>query len=238
MTIQYPTRYLQYVISFCLMIILLCSLLMAARTGIAAVGNYFTGHAWSVLRNKSFRLSQSDAATIRKQYEQVLSYDRDNPDIWRQLGALQEATVSFLPVGDPAAMSARQKAHDYYLQALTLRPGWPYYWADLMLVKYRMNDLDDEFQNAMQNALMQGPWEFLVLYLVAEIGMHRWDDLPDAMQEQTLGTINRGIVHRDGAQAMLDLVKRYDMLERVCTHPLDDFLVRKYCQQEMPELSR
>ena len=57
-----------------------------------------------------------------------------------------------------------------YRQLIRKKPVWPYYRANLALAKARVGELDREFEIALEQAVLTGPWEKDVMKIVATLG--------------------------------------------------------------------
>ena len=199
--------------------------MVAAHWGIASVLVYKVEEKLT----KSYGQKSNDWETIRFSLSEALTLDPDNPDYLHKSGLAYENEFIYYPLGDASAENYRRKAYHYYTQSLNMRPVWPHHWIDLALVKYRLNELDDEFYQALEQAIALGPWEPWVQRTAADIGMHHWNKLPAHIQSLVKKTVRNGVRHRDSARLMLELVKRYDMFELVCDIELSDELTKKYC---------
>ena len=61
---------------------------------------------------------------------------------------------------------------DLIRKAVSLRPAWPYSWITLAEAKARYHQIDPEFNNALVQAVILGPWEKEVMEKVARLGKH------------------------------------------------------------------
>ncbi|MEE9551633.1 MAG: hypothetical protein V3V89_01185 [Gammaproteobacteria bacterium] len=221
--------------STCLIVGLFSCSVVAARWGIASVFAYPAKKQLSEWQESQKLLNQNQWGDIQADLNKALVKDPANPEILRNLGLSDEGGSNYYPVGDNSAIEARQFAYQYYQDALTGRPTWPYHWADLALVKYRLGELDTEFYMAFEHAIRLGPWEPWIQHIIADIGMHNWNNFSPEVQVSVMKTIRNGLRHIDGAKTMLGLVTRYNMLEQVCDADTDDQLLQQYCIQDKNE---
>ena len=49
-----------------------------------------------------------------------------------------------------------------------MRPGSPYVWASIALLKLRLGEMDAEFYGALERAARLGPWEPAVQIAIAD----------------------------------------------------------------------
>lgn len=59
----------------------------------------------------------------------------------------------------------------YYLQATRLRPLWPVTWASLVMIKWRLQEFDQEMLDFLQHANTLGPKKLEVHVLYTKLGL-------------------------------------------------------------------
>ena len=69
------------------------------------------------------------------------------------------------------SQKALDLAKHYYLQATQLRPAWPVTWASLAMVKWRLQEFDDELLGFLANASQFGPFKPEVHILYSQLGL-------------------------------------------------------------------
>lgn len=67
--------------------------------------------------------------------------------------------------------SALQSAALSYKESLKLRPNWSGGWIGLASVKWKLNELDNEFYQYLNNAVKVGPQDAIVHRFIAEFGL-------------------------------------------------------------------
>ena len=215
----------------CFAVILAYCSYVAMHRGLASLYAYPGKSTLALWQDGKRHLRQQDWKMVRTSMAKALSYDRHNPDLLHDLGAVYDAEVAYYTPGDDAAGKNRDMARHYYLGTLAGRPTWPHDWIDLALVKYRLDQVDAEFYQALHRAVALGPWEPSVKFVVADIGMHHWHKLDNDMRALVTGIIRDAVSYRDTATDMLKLVRHYDMLGVVCNGDVADESVRQYCKQ-------
>ena len=103
-----------------------------------------------------------------------------------------------------------ERALEYYRQALTLRPAWPYAWVDITGLKIAQQRLDAEYSHAVQQALTLGPWQTSVQASIAFGGLIVWDKLPATLQTSVEQTIARGLLN--DSRLMMTVARRFDLI--------------------------
>ena len=215
----------------CLAAMLVFCSMLAINRGLASLYAYPGKSSLSMWREGKLLMQQQRWKDVRGSLEKALFYDGRNPDLLHEAGAAYDAEVAYYPPGDTAANANRDSARQFYVSSLSGRPTWPHGWIAFALVKYRLNQIDAEFYNAMHQAVALGPWEPGVKYVVAEIGMHHWNNFDNDMHKLVIGVIHDAVNNRDSAMDMLNLVRRYDMLDMVCNDDGENELVVNYCKQ-------
>jgi hypothetical protein len=117
-----------------------------------------------------------------------------------------------------------------YRKAAELRPAWPYSWSQISLVKYRMGEIDQELQQAIENATNTGPWDPDVQQIIAEVGLSAWQELDYSMREIIVRNIDRGITMQP--ILMLNILKKYGHLKMVCYQKKKSPVITKYCEKD------
>jgi len=158
-------------------------------------------------------LNQSEWTVAYDSVSKAVSQDPLNPELLTYLANVQEWKV-YLDEDDEENNHYLSLALKNYRKAAELRPAWPYTWTHISLVKYRMGEIDQELQQAINNATKTGPWEPGVQKVIAEVGLGIWEELDIDMREIIVGNIHRGITMQP--IQMLDILKKYGQLRMVC----------------------
>ncbi|MBT8061602.1 MAG: hypothetical protein KJO85_02900, partial [Gammaproteobacteria bacterium] len=99
--------------------------------------------------------------------------------------------------------------------ALKVRPGWPYFWANLAVAKAERGIFDGEFRKAIRRTVETGPWEprvQLQLIQVDFIEQQRLDRRSRQYIEQMLGN-----ALQTQPLKVFDLASDLEQLARLCT---------------------
>ena len=195
--------------------ILMASLLLALSVVAAAAGmaDIYRGEA-AVLIGEIDGTEDEEGASVWA-WEQAQRYlwlaSRLAPfdaQVLGDLGQLYERRG-----GESRALDAGaelDRALDYYRQALTLRPAWPYAWVDIAALKITRQQIDGEYAHAMQRALTLGPWQTSVQASIAGGGLTVWNKLPAMLQTELEDTIARGL--SNDSRLMLAVARRFDLI--------------------------
>jgi len=172
-------------------------------------------------------LNQTEWAIAYEDVSRAVSQDPLNPELLTFLANVQEWKV-YLDEDDEENNHYLNLALKNYRKAAELRPAWPYTWTHISLVKYRMGEIDQELQQAIDNATKTGPWEPGVQKVIAEVGLGVWEELDVDMRETIVRNIHRGITMQP--ILMLDILKKYGQLRMVCHEKSLAADVELYCK--------
>lgn len=103
-----------------------------------------------------------------------MALERFNPHFVEQAARLQELRVLGLQSRDPALRDGLRQSLARYREAAAMRPGSPYVWAGIAMLKARLNDMDFEFYGALERAARLGPWEPQVQIALIDLGLATW----------------------------------------------------------------
>ena len=136
-----------------------------------------------------------------------------NPDFIERLGIMAfQRSPSSATTALPHASGL-----DYLRQASVLRPASPFTWAAIALSKVQIGEADAEFKAALLNAASLGPWEKDVQFVVVNLGLAFWDDLPTETQAAVKGQFVNAAL-RNPAE-MASLAQIHGRLALVCEWP-------------------
>ena len=85
------------------------------------------------------------------------------------------------------------KAFSHLRQALETRPNFAFSWAELALLKSDINQVDEEFNKALQNAMRLGPWDREVLEYVTPLGLFWYNDLDEKTRTEFDVSMSRAL---------------------------------------------
>jgi hypothetical protein len=123
-------------------------------------------------------------------------FEPSNPHYVEQVARLRELQALRLEPRDPARREGLLQSLAQYREAAALRPGSPYVWASIAMLKVRLNDMDFEFYGALERAGRLGPWEPQVQIAMIDVGMATWGWLAKPGREWVLGALERGLLRQ------------------------------------------
>ena len=114
-----------------------------------------------------------------------------------------------------------------HLEAIALRPRWPYSWANLVLMKSYLREFDDEYHHALVQAVRFGPWEQSVHITLAQAGAISWGALSREQKRLYADNVQRGIVRsKEAVGAALDSFKKRSV---VCAYLKRSVDQKRFC---------
>lgn len=123
--------------------------------------------------------------------------------------------------------TALNSALNSYRASTKQRPQWPYSWANLALIKALIGELDSEYQHAIRQAALNGPWENGVNIALTEAGLIGWLRLDRTEQKIITENIQRGI--RRNLKHIKVIINRYNKRSLICANLKRDKYQRKLC---------
>ena len=124
-------------------------------------------------------------------------FEPTNPQFVEQVARLQELQALRLDARDPAMREGLRQSLAQYRAAAAMRPGSPYVWASVAMLKARMNDLDFEFYGALERAGRLGPWEPKVQIAMIDVGLAAWPLLARAGRIRVLEALERALSRQE-----------------------------------------
>lgn len=147
--------------------------------------------------------------------ERSLQLSWGDPGTAESLGRLHETRAYALQ--ESASKAELRQALAYFRRSALVRPTSPYSWANIAFTQSRLGNLDEDFDAAIGNAAVLGPWEPEVQIALADIGFRYWNRLPKATRDVIHQAIFRGLKRQDGR--LFELAERYGRLDVMCATP-------------------
>ena len=167
---------------------------LAVRNGLADV---YAEPAKDYLQDKrdaGAALAEEEWQAIHANFHRSLDIAPANPAILRELGRLHRIQVQSDELDQTEIERHGALALDYYAQAASLRPTWPWNWSSDAEVRYELyQDASDAYHQALILAAHFGPWEGLVQRTVVELGIDSWPDLSPDARQAVLAMVDRAL---------------------------------------------
>ena len=156
-------------------------------------------------------------ALARKRLGEARELDPGQPSYLEDVARLDELRTQPLKPGDASAQEYLRAALGFQRQAARLRPGSPYTWANVAVLKSRLAETDREFEAALRNAALLGPWEPEVQITLADIGFRWWNSLTPETQSALRANAVRTL--RWQSARLFELARRTGRLDVLCATP-------------------
>lgn len=158
--------------------------------------------------------SDEEWTLARSHLEQARALDPRQPNYLEDIARLDELRALPLKASDAAAPQYLRQALVLQRQAARLRPGSPYTWANIALIKARLPEPDREFEAALRNAALLGPWEPGVQIALAEAGFRHWGGLAPETRAALSANLLRALRRQDAK--LFELARRAGRLDVLC----------------------
>jgi len=161
--------------------------------------------------------STADWTRARARLSEARALDPGHPAYAEETGRLYLARALQLPPAEALARDYARQGLEYHRAAVRLRPGASHSWANIALLKGRLPEADAEFEAALRNAALLGPWEPDVQLVVVEAGFTQWARLTPAARTAVRETAARALRWQDAQ--IFTLARRTGRLDVLCAAP-------------------
>ena len=153
----------------------------------------------------------------RDRLREARALDPGQPAYLEDIAKLYEYRARPLKQGDALARGYLRQALEYQREAARRRPGSPYTWSNIALLKSRLPESDREFESALRNAALLGPWEPVVQIALADAGFRHWDALAPDTRAALRANAARALRRQDAK--LFELARRAGRLDVLCGVP-------------------
>lgn len=167
----------------------------AGAWGIASLASLGPRHIMAVLERDIGDTNWVAWQSVGDNLHKAHSLNPVSADYVYDMGRLYEWRAMGLPVWTPEARQYRSKAIEYFRQALTMRPSSSFMWAQLAHSKALNQEVDEETFDAMEKAVVFGPWSEAARLKLIWVGIAIWDMLPAQHKKQLNKIIVRALSH-------------------------------------------
>lgn len=161
--------------------------------------------------------STADWTSARARLSEARALDPGHPAYVEDIGRLYLGRALQLPPAEALAKDYARQGLEYLRPAVKLRPSASYSWANIALLKARAGEADPEFEAALRNAALLGPWEPEVQLTIAEAGLAQWARLSPAARSAVRDTLARTLRWQD--KSLFALARRTGRLDVLCALP-------------------
>ena len=133
------------------------------------------------------------------------SLDSGNADYYFYTGKLWEWKAMTSPVWSRNSRESRKHSIEQYKTVLEKRPAWSLAWISLAQSKLWAQEMDETAFIALENALVNSPWDPRILFKSVWIGMSVWDQLPVERKNIIRGAIERLLTKKPWAKKIIPM---------------------------------
>jgi len=169
-------------------------------------------NAWDMKRRPP---TDEEWAFARHRLGDARALDPGHPAYREDIARLYELRASTLKAGEAPAQENLREALAYQRQAAALRPSSAYTWASIARLKANLPEPDREFESAVRNAALLGPWEPAVQLALADAGFRHWGILAPETRLALSGNALRTLRRQDAK--LFELARRHGRLAALCT---------------------
>lgn len=178
-------------------------LLWAGAWGVADLATLGPRHIMAVLEKDSTGGDKVDWDSANASLLKAHRFNPINADYVYDLGRLNEWRIRGLPVWEPTAHKYRAKAIESFELALTMRPSSNLMWIQLAHSKVLNQEVDKETFEALEKAIVFGPWAEGTRLKMIWVGIALWDALPVSQKDQLKKVIVRALRHKDRSRYVI-----------------------------------
>lgn len=187
--------------------VLLYVFLSAVRHGAAELFSLYAREDLGIWSSRTYPPSLLEVEDASRLMEAARFLVADNPDHLEDMARLYLVRASLVGVSPSERQSNLLSGLTEVRQAISLRPVSAYSWMILSMLKRELGEFDAEFRNALQQAVVLGPWEPEVQQSIADVGLSAWAALPKPEQELVRNNFVRGMKHQ--SREMLAIVQAH-----------------------------
>lgn len=208
---------------FALLIIIIAffGFFRAIKYSSAAMNYYFVNNVLSEWKDSGSVSNQDDYNDVLQAIDKSQRLHPLNP-LYIEIDA---QVLEWGIIAGIESKTALNEAKELYLAASRKRPAWPVTWANLALIKSRLNEFDDELLFYLDNAHRHGPHTAEIHLMFSKLGMALYTDnnpfflkIEDRVKLKLMMAIKSSRVRPD----IMDFLRRTNNVRTVCRWFDDD----------------
>ena len=203
----------------CLLSILSYLIYMAVIIALADISHY---PVKNILAKKSESISEKAAQTAQQKISTSIKLRPGNAEYREYLGRIYYLRALNNQADPTKYRQYLDLAYQEHHRATQLRPQWPYSWANMALIKSRLQQYDVVFLYSVQQAIEYGPWEISSNQGLVQAIFSGWDHMSTQIQQRGINALER--IYQQDRQAARTLLKHYQLSLEVCPKISNDKL--------------
>ena len=197
--------------------VLLCSIYYAFVFGIAQLHYYNVKNSLDFWRKNPELLRLKDVDENLERINSAVALMPDNPLYYQSRGQVFEWKAI---VDKQNSVLLLQEAMQNYQTSLAYRPLWAPTWINLASVKWKLGELDEEFKQYLEKAIITGPQQASVHKFIVKFGLAHY-------RARSSGYV---LVYKQLpkhlALGLRNPLSERDILQSINTYQLQDFACR------------
>lgn len=116
-------------------------------------------------------------------------------------------------------LQALERAKNYYIESSKYRPLWPVTYANLAMIKWRMQEFDDEMLEYVLKADRLGSQNVEVHIFITRLGISLYQanhPMYTTLKDRIHARISAGMRHQLAKPSIINYIKQNNALESVC----------------------
>lgn len=226
-----PALALRYAVICCVFLLAAHLLYQTVKIGWADVQVYPVRHELARWEKAPELAKKADLDALIERMEQARRWawqDAEYAELTARLFYQRAINNGLGASTDPALGTDVQQALELHRYAVSLRPFWPYSWANIALMQAWLGRFDSQWYQAFSQAEQSGAWEVGVNLALTEAGFLGWSQLALPVKQQVLAAALRAARHHP--EALRQLALRYRLLPAVCSELAQSFVQKRVCR--------
>lgn len=198
-----------------IMLITIVGFISAFRFGSAALDYYFVRNAIELWQNDANLQTEEKYLSAKNAINRAELGHPSHPLYADLSGQLTEWGVIAGYISKETLLDAKND----YLRATKLRPSWPVTWASLALIKWRLQEFDEEMLKYLSMANRLGRQKPEVHVLFVELGLALYQSnhpFFEEVREQTQDRLAVGLRNTQSRERILNAIETYGAKDFAC----------------------
>ncbi len=183
----------------------------------------------NLIENQQNNITEQAAASAELKILKSIQLRPNNAEYHEYLARLYYLRAINNSADTRAYQEYLKLAYNTHRKASQLRPEWPYSWANMALMKSRMQQFDVAFLYSINQAIKYGPWEIASNQAIVQAIFSNWNGLNQDSQNKAVQALER--IYRQQKATARSLLQHYQLADVVCPRiSLDDFQKDGVCK--------
>ena len=183
----------------------------------------------NLIDNQQNPIAAQDLASAQLKIQTSIQLRPNNAEYHEYLARLYYLMAMHNAADPRAYQEYLRLAYNTHRRASQLRPEWPYSWANMALMKSRMQQYDVTFLYSINQAIKYGPWEIASNQALVQAIFSNWSGLSADTQNKAVQALER--IYQQQKPTARSLLQHYQLAAVVCPRiGIEDFQKDKVCK--------